>query len=158
MDNRQAIIEQGLQELLTTKEIGKRLGGLSRQRVYQLMTMYGLSTPERKKKSFWKNQSDEMKWLSRTLNSKNVTAKVKNDIVSSLEGNLPTVCPVLGIELVYGNEEKRQDNSASIDRYDCSKPYEVGNVNIVSWRANRIKNDGTAEEHFKIYEWMLKNM
>lgn len=158
MENRKALIEQCLQEMLTTKEIGKRLGGLSRQRVYQLMVQYGLSTPDRKRRNYWKNQTDEMRWLSRTLNSKGINAKVKDEIVSELENNLPKVCPILGIELVYGNLDYRKDNSASIDRYDSNKPYEKGNINVISWRANRIKNDGTAEEHRKISEWMDKNI
>ena len=65
----------------------------------------------------------------------------------------PTHCPVLGIELDYFNE-KRAENSPSFDRYDCSKGYVSGNVYVISYRANRIKNDGTAEEHEAIAKWM----
>lgn len=58
----------------------------------------------------------------------------------------PTHCPVLGIELNYYAEGKCE-NSVSFDRKDPSKGYVSGNVVVTSWRANRIKNDGTPEEH-----------
>lgn len=64
-----------------------------------------------------------------------------------------THCPILGVELDWF-AEKRQENSPSIDRIDSTKGYVKGNVQIMSWRANRIKNDGTAEEHRKIADWL----
>lgn len=65
----------------------------------------------------------------------------------------PTHCPILGIELDYFHNY-RQDNSPSFDRIDCSKGYVKGNVAIISYRANRIKNNGSAEEHQRIAEWL----
>ena len=64
-----------------------------------------------------------------------------------------TVCPVLGIELDWFAEAKA-DNSPSYDRVDSTKGYVPGNVRIISFRANRIKNDGTIDEHRKIIEYM----
>ena len=65
----------------------------------------------------------------------------------------PTHCPILGIELDYF-AEGRQENSPSFDQIDSGKGYVQGNVQILSWRANRIKNDGTAEEHRKIADYL----
>lgn len=65
----------------------------------------------------------------------------------------PKVCPVLGIDLDYRGGS-RTEHSASFDRYDSSKGYVPGNVFIISYRANRIKNNGTAEEHEQIARWM----
>ncbi len=65
----------------------------------------------------------------------------------------PTHCPILGIELDYF-AETRQENSVSFDKVDPSKGYTRGNVIILSWRANRIKNDGTAEEHRQIADYL----
>ena len=62
-------------------------------------------------------------------------------------------CPILGIRLDYF-AEKTQENSPSFDRIDPSKGYVTGNVEIVSWRANRIKNDGTSEEHERIAQYI----
>lgn len=65
----------------------------------------------------------------------------------------PTHCPILGLELDYFNDT-RAENSVTFDRVDPSKGYVKDNVVIISWRANRIKNDGTAEEHLKIANFM----
>jgi hypothetical protein len=58
----------------------------------------------------------------------------------------PTHCPIFGCELVYQAKERRQDNSASLDRVDSSRGYTVDNVWVISWRANQIKNDATLDE------------
>jgi len=52
--------------------------------------------------------------------------------------------------------DKVKENSPSLDRIDSKKGYVPGNVMIMSWRANRIKNDGTAAEHKKIAEFLEK--
>lgn len=65
----------------------------------------------------------------------------------------PDVCPVLGIVLDYTATGKAE-NSPSFDQIDPGKGYVKGNVMIMSWRANRIKNNGTAEEHRRIAEFM----
>lgn len=65
----------------------------------------------------------------------------------------PTHCPVLGIELDWFSD-KTVENSPSIDRLDSNKGYVKGNVCIMSWRANRIKNDGTKEEHQLIVDFL----
>ncbi len=67
----------------------------------------------------------------------------------------PSHCPVLGIELNY-YAEKAEEASPSFDRTDSNLGYEVGNVRIISWRANRVKNDGTAEEHRLIADYLDK--
>lgn len=63
----------------------------------------------------------------------------ENDIV------WPTHCPVFGVELNYAGRHG-DPNGASVDRKDNSKGYVRGNTFIISWRANRIKNDATAAE------------
>lgn len=69
---------------------------------------------------------------------------------------IPSHCPVLGIELNYFNAHRAED-SPSFDKIIPSLGYVKGNVVITSWRANRIKNDGNAEEHKQIAQW-LTNM
>jgi hypothetical protein len=65
----------------------------------------------------------------------------------------PTHCPILGMELDWSGDY-RKENSPSFDRTNSREGYIPGNVRIVSWRANRIKNDGSAEEHRKIAEYL----
>ena len=62
----------------------------------------------------------------------------------------PEYCPVLGLELNYHRKGRKVDNSPSFDRIDPALSYTPENTRIISERANRIKNDGTAEEHRKI--------
>lgn len=58
---------------------------------------------------------------------------------------VPLVCPVLGIPIEQ-DLTARTDNSPSIDRIDSSKGYIPGNVIVVSWRANRLKQDASVLE------------
>jgi len=67
----------------------------------------------------------------------------------------PTHCPILGLELDYFTEQGWEENSPSFDRIDPDKGYVKGNVAIISMRANRIKNNGSVEEHQKIVNFML---
>lgn len=69
------------------------------------------------------------------------------------ELNFPDVCPILGKPLNYF-AEFREEFSPSFDRIDSNLGYVSGNVQIISWRANRIKNDGTAAEHRKIADYL----
>lgn len=56
--------------------------------------------------------------------------------------DVPSHCPVLGIEIGSG----QRDNQPSLDRIIPSRGYVRGNVRVISFRANRIKSDATAEE------------
>jgi hypothetical protein len=58
---------------------------------------------------------------------------------------IPATCPVLGIEIRV-NDRRWQDSSPTLDRLDPAGGYLVGNVIVISARANRIKNDATAAE------------
>lgn len=66
---------------------------------------------------------------------------------------MPAVCPVLGIPLQKG-DGKYCEGSPTLDRMDPSRGYVRGNVAVISFRANRLKNNGTAEEHERIAAWM----
>ena len=69
----------------------------------------------------------------------------------------PLHCPVLGIELDWFVDGRGgTDNSPSIDRLDPSIGYIPGNVEIISNRANRIKNDAHLEEVRRLVLWMEK--
>lgn len=66
----------------------------------------------------------------------------------SLDGILASCgshCPILGIELDW-TASKRTDHSPTLDRLDNKQGYTEGNVLVMSWRANRLKSDGNAQE------------
>ncbi len=67
---------------------------------------------------------------------------------------LPKVCPVLGIPLNYGERYIGRDHWPSVDRRDPKKGYTPGNIAIMSYRANRMKNNSTLEEMENLVAWM----
>lgn len=58
---------------------------------------------------------------------------------------IPDVCPVLGIKLAPGNGGW-SDGSPSLDKIKPTLGYIKENICVISWRANKLKRDGTAEE------------
>ncbi|CAB4222408.1 hypothetical protein UFOVP1655_96 [uncultured Caudovirales phage] len=59
--------------------------------------------------------------------------------------DLPISCPVLGIPLRW-NIGEAKDDSYSFDRIDSSKGYTFDNLEVISFKANRCKNNLTEEE------------
>ena len=71
---------------------------------------------------------------------------------------LPTTCPVLGIPIYINKGGKSgKDNSPSLDRKDNSIGYVPDNTVVISYRANRLKSNGTVEEFRKIIDYMESN-
>ena len=68
---------------------------------------------------------------------------------------IPDVCPILGIPLYHGSHNKY--NSPSLDKIIPEKGYIPGNVQVISWRANMLKNNATIDELEKIFNF-LKNI
>lgn len=119
------------------------------------------NNPERRKEianiSAKKNREKRRKWQvdwfernfeKRLLAQAKNTAKTRgmafdlelSDIV------IPENCPFLGVPLSKVVLQGRIPNRASIDRKDSSKGYIKGNVQVISSKANRMKNDATKEE------------
>ena len=167
-----SLVLQGKQ----TDEIRVDLGNVSRQRVHQLynkLVTLGRLTHEQlpkqaaliKKRTTYKEKwghfpeesyvrADEFYQIIREKFRRKKASNYKHEW--NIEFNdltFPTHCPILGIELNY-SASYRSDDSPSFDRIDSSKGYVKGNVVIMSWRANRIKNDGTAEEHQRIADFI----
>lgn len=67
---------------------------------------------------------------------------------------IPEYCPVLGYKLEFKKGDKEND-SPSMDRKDSSLGYIPGNVQVISYRANKIKSDMTKEELEKLYNFIF---
>jgi len=70
---------------------------------------------------------------------------------------IPELCPVFGIPLFIRQGHKGQGtnpNNPSLDRIDSSRGYVKGNVQVISWRANDLKKNGTLEEFTKLVEYL----
>lgn len=59
---------------------------------------------------------------------------------------VPETCPLLGMPLFVNVQQGAGPNSPSLDRKDSTKGYVPGNVWVISYRANTIKSDATADE------------
>jgi len=59
---------------------------------------------------------------------------------------IPDKCPVLGIPLTSSTSGKAVASSPSLDRMIPEKGYVRGNVFVISYRANVLKNDATLDE------------
>lgn len=70
--------------------------------------------------------------------------------------HVPEYCPVLGIKLEFS--DKITNNTPSIDRIVPEKGYVVGNVAIISAKANRLKNNATIEDLERIIAWYKKQL
>ena len=62
-------------------------------------------------------------------------------------------CPIFGFKLEW-NKSGFRETSPSIDRIDSSKGYTKDNVQIISWKANRIKSYATTEELETVVNYM----
>lgn len=68
---------------------------------------------------------------------------------------IPRKCPVLGISL-YRGEKRMIDNSPTLHRLRPRDGYVKGNVEVISYKANRIICDGTLDEHKKVIRYMKR--
>jgi hypothetical protein len=69
---------------------------------------------------------------------------------------IPERCPALGIELSVNEGGTLHDASPTLDKVIPALGYVPGNIAVISWRANRLKNNGTLEELEALVEWMRK--
>lgn len=68
----------------------------------------------------------------------------------------PTHCPDLRVPLIYGNKAKASPHSATVDRIIPELGYVSGNVRIISYRANVMKQNASLEEMKTIAESWLR--
>lgn len=155
-------------------EISRRLDNkVSKQRVQQLCRRANIDVMEKKKReqlqeeekkrklklgSFYQEDKELVDMELRNRAFKKFQQKRRcghwNMDITFGDIDWPSVCPILGIELDY--YDPRKENSAEFDRIDSTKGYIKGNVWVISRRANRVKNDGTAEEHRLVSNAMFK--
>jgi hypothetical protein len=64
------------------------------------------------------------------------------------------VCPILGIKLEPSKGKGPSDSSPTLDRIDDTKGYIKGNVQVVSYLANRMKSNATPDQLLMFAEWV----
>jgi len=82
-------------------------------------------------------------WYRAKENAKNKKLDFDIDVEDII---VPQYCPLLGVELKYEFKYHRADEYYTIDRIDSAKGYIKGNVQILSYLANIMKNKSTKEQ------------
>jgi hypothetical protein len=67
---------------------------------------------------------------------------------------IPELCPVFGFKFEVGEGKGPSDKSPSLDRIDPKKGYVKGNIQIISFKANRMKSDCYVEDVEKLLCYM----
>jgi len=65
---------------------------------------------------------------------------------------VPGICPAIGIAINWSDK----DHCASLDRIDNSKGYVPENVQVISYKANAMKRNGTVEELERLVLFLKK--
>jgi hypothetical protein len=73
----------------------------------------------------------------------------KSDIV------IPEYCPILGVKLINGNKDD-YEYTPSLDRIDPTKGYVKGNIQVISKKANSMKNNANEKELLAFANWIFK--
>ena len=103
-------------------------------------------------KEYRKKKSNDLDFrLQGLLNASRARAKEKQREHSLTKEDLHSLfpsdgcCPIFGFKLEWNGSGFRE-TSPSIDRIDSTKGYTKDNVQIISWKANRIKGYASVEE------------
>ena len=93
-----------------------------------------------------------MKGIRRHSKKHGYISDIDRDYIQSL---IVTSCPVFKTVLQYVAGAERNTTCAVLDRIDSALGYIRGNVQIISDRANTIKNNATPEELMVFAQWVI---
>lgn len=129
-----------------------------------------LNHPEKAKTSVlrWREQNkDRSREAGRNWRRANIVRNLYTDAKSRAKkrgiefsialADIPEMgelCPVFGRPFII-SADGRCDDSPSLDRIRSDQGYVPGNVWIIGYRANRVKNDATADEH-EMIAWAMR--
>ena len=113
-----------------------------------------------------KTLSQKQKHLKRYLNNAKCRARRDNlpfDITYEyLEKIATSNCPVFGTKFEWGTSKLgkgyTKENCPNLDRIMPQKGYIKGNVAFISQKANRIKDNGTMQDHYAIADWIWERI
>jgi hypothetical protein len=103
----------------------------------------------------WKQPCYKMLYSARERTRK-LSLPECNLTLDYLRSIFPEYCPVFGIKLVHNS--KPQPDSPSLDRIIPELGYTIGNVQILSNKANMMKQNATNEELLMFADWIKRNI
>jgi hypothetical protein len=125
-------------------------------------------TKEQRKERYERNRDATLKRLKENyrlnpkisiLENAKQRAKAKGvDFAVGIEDfEIPEFCPVLGIEMKISDDRPSQ-NSPSLDRIVPELGYVKGNIQVISYKANRLKSDASLKELELFANWILNTL
>lgn len=113
-----------------------------------------------------KTLSEKQRHLKKYLHNARSRARRDNvpfDITYEyLEQIATDECPVFGIRFEWGasnlGKGQTKQNCPTLDRILPDKGYVKGNVAFISYKANRIKDNGTMQDHYAIADWIWERI
>lgn len=112
----------------------------------------------KKKNIKWIDKHPKQHWIIRAVGRAKKRAEQNGlpfDItVEYIESIFPDKCPIFGTEFNFIGNKTSRPESPSLDKIDSQKGYIMGNVEIISMKANVIKQNATSEEIFKVAYWL----
>lgn len=98
----------------------------------------------------WRLNHPEANRLCLMFNNARIRARAKGLPFSITKDDIviPAVCPVLGVAFALPVMDQKGPGpySPSLDRLRPELGYVPGNIRVISYRANRIRNDATVAE------------
>jgi hypothetical protein len=74
--------------------------------------------------------------------------------------DIPILCPALGIPIMAGTNEGMKTGpspySPSVDRIDNTKGYIKGNIQVLSHKANTMKNSASPQQLIRFAYWIMR--
>jgi hypothetical protein len=97
---------------------------------------------EKRKLSYQNNIESELyHHAKQRAKEKNLEFNIKKEDIT-----IPLFCPVFGTPISFDKKE----NHPTLDRIDNNKGYTKENIMVISFKANRLKNNGSIEDFKKI--------
>lgn len=113
---------------------------------------YKKSNPKKaaESQSRWREANPES-WMWQVAKQRAKTQGIAFEITKA-DVIIPAFCPILGIPLSKGDGVTHA-NSPSLDKIVPELGYVPGNVQVISLRANAMKNDASFEEMIALGKW-----
>ena len=126
--------------------------------IWERKTIILNSNPD-KRKQYLEGKRKEFlnSYIKQILHRTKIRALNKGLEFNLLESDIiiPDICPILEIPLIIGTKGN-YEYSPSIDRIDNSKGYTKENIQIISKKANSMKNSASTEELLKFCKNILR--
>ena len=125
------------------------------KKIYKNLTICLSCREKQQKRAINEKYNNTEQYLFRKAKNRAKLKNVKFDIdINDIK--IPKYCPILKIKLSPNNINAKE-NSPSVDRIIPEKGYIKGNIQVISMKANTMKNDASKKYLINFAKWIYKN-